>query len=324
MVFINAWNEWAEGCHLEPDREYGRAFLEATFKAKNQELDTSSTFFAEMPQMTLNSSDTPFDMDYEVQPRRLESAHNWQGHLPFVSWLLKIVKPKRIVELGTRSDGNSFCMMNQTIVENKLNTQITGIYYGPIDDQACYALKDHLAQQYPNAQLLFSDMASRQSLDMFEDDSVDTLHINFLNDAKQVRELVELWRPKLTKQAILLIHNTNWIDADKCNVHEYWNELMLSKTPSFNFLHSHGLGVLLLGEDRNKFLLQMCDADPGNVIWVKNNYKFEKAGNLLEQQCKMMHLLKKIEDQQVEISETKDSQRQTILSPLRSLWARFK
>lgn len=75
LVFVNAWNEWAEGCHLEPDRRYGREFLEATLRAKSGE--SSLTTF----------SDTDLPVAAVVQQRSFVGDIAWVVENHFAAWV---------------------------------------------------------------------------------------------------------------------------------------------------------------------------------------------------------------------------------------------
>jgi len=83
LVFVNAWNEWAEGAYLEPDRHFGYGYLNATASAING-YKRSKTETA--------------------RPRMLLAAHIFYGDLvrEFADCFMKVPAPFDILVTTTR------------------------------------------------------------------------------------------------------------------------------------------------------------------------------------------------------------------------------
>jgi lipopolysaccharide biosynthesis protein len=107
LIFVNAWNEWAEGCHLEPDRWFGHGFLQATLNAKNG-LRRFSTF----PQVDLpHKEDETLHQTFWKDLTHLVHYHAGLGFTRFKlrikSWpwlhqaLLPLVKAVRAIRADT-------------------------------------------------------------------------------------------------------------------------------------------------------------------------------------------------------------------------------
>ncbi len=316
LVFINAWNEWAEGCHLEPDRKYGNAFLESTLKAKSLDDQQPNTYAFGLLAHSNQDSATLLDIDFHVQPSRLEPPSFCAGHLPFMNWLFKVLRPKNILELGTSADGNSLCMFsesNSNIHGNAIIRAITNKSFTELNE-----LNAYIANKYPATQLIHSSVDAAANRDDYQNGCIDLLYFNDFRSGDYLNKVLELWRDKLSDEAVVIIHNTNWI-SEECDVHVFWNKLQFSGIPSFNFLHSHGLGVLLIGKHCNNLLLQLSDADTSNDTWTRYSHKFQQAGQLLEINCQRISLEHRLDLLHNALSDIKDSKSWKLTQPLRKL-----
>ena len=120
------------------------------------------------------------------------------------------------------------------------------------------------------------------------------LHINGGQGYEDVKHNFEFWLPKLSGQAVVLFHDIN-VRESETGVWKFFHELsqqFLGRT--FSFIHSHGLGLLIVGDNVPDMLQHLCSLKDNDVTYVR--LAFSTFGRLVNAQATESTLRSKLEE----------------------------
>jgi len=184
-------------------------------------------------------------------PQYQSDAFEWQGHIPFAFWLTEILEPSSFIELGSYK-GDSYFSFCQAVKSLPLQTRCFAVdtwagddHVGKYNNEVFDAVRTYHDTNYAEFSRLLR-MTFIEALETIEDRSVDLLHIDGLHTYEAVKEDFTTWLPKLSDRAVVLFHDTA-VRERGFGVWKFWKEISRDY-PSFEFSHSNGLGVLLVGK----------------------------------------------------------------------------
>ena len=162
------------------------------------------------------------------EPLRLKPFEHWIGHIPFAFWLVSELRPRIFVELGTHR-GNSYMAFCQALEAEHCDARAFGIDTWEGDAHMAHevGLFEEISAYNEEKYAHFSTLLRStfdDALSFFEDASIDLLHIDGTHTYDSVKNDFEKWKPKLSKRAVVLFHDTN-IRRDNFGVWRLWAEL---------------------------------------------------------------------------------------------------
>ncbi len=259
----------------------------------------------------------------------------WIGHAPFLKFLIRELKPRVFVELGTHN-GFSYFVGCQVIQELNLSTKAfavdhwLGDYHAGRLDDSVYLSVVKLNNEFANFSTLLK-MSFFEARTHIENLSVDLLHIDGFHTYESVKEDFETWLPKVSKVGVIILHDIHVRHAD-FGVYKFWEELK-RKYETIEFVGSYGLGVIFLGDlrnptlskireySRNGFLPQvqgvfgcLSDVVVQNYRQVENEF-LKNSNNFLNSAVTQLQL--QIDNNQEEILTLLNSKSWKLTKPLR-------
>jgi len=246
-----------------------------------------------------------------AQPLRLTTSA-WIQHVPFGMFLIEVLRPKVLVELGTHT-GVSYCAFCQTIKALRLETKCYAVDTWQGDSQAIYYGEDVLADLSAHHDALYGDFSCflrgtfDAALEHFADGSVDLLHIDGLHTYEAVRHDFETWLPKVnSERGVILFHDTNVRERD-FGVWRLWEELKRAY-PHFEMLHGHGLGVLAVGSEQPGTINELLHASEESATLIREFFYY--LGLSIEMTHDMRTLHQRVREQEAWIAELQGREQQ--------------
>lgn len=208
-----------------------------------------------MGKKSLNSYWEYYSPTFEFSRDLPIDSSAWSGHYFFAYDLVRNIKPKVIVELGTHK-GNSLFSMAQAIKDAQLKTKLHAVDTWEGDSQAGFygknVYKDFLKiskKYYQDVDIIPHKMLFDDALTHFNDNSIDILHIDGLHTYEAVKHDFETWLPKVNKNTgTIMFHDVCERQGD-FGVYRLWEELKKKYKDTITFEHYHGLGVVFFTKD---------------------------------------------------------------------------
>ena len=199
----------------------------------------------------------------------------WLGHAPFMKFVVRELKPKTFVELGTHN-GFSYFVTCQSIVETGLDCKAFAVDHWIGDAQAGFfnqTVYDQVVEtneEYKHFSTLLK-MSFSNATEVISDSSVDLLHIDGYHSYESVSEDFFSWLPKMTANGVILLHDIH-VRRNTFGVYKLWAEIK-KKYQTMEFVGSHGLGVVFLGEIPRGLFSELFEiSNSGNLAQIQGTF----------------------------------------------------